>query len=335
MENRQTIFISYSSKDKAIATALCAHLEKAQLKCWIAPRDIAPGKDYAASIIEAINHSAIMILVFSQHSNDSDHVRNEVERAFNKRIEIIPFRISDTMPSAAMEYFLSLKHWLDAFEKKPVLYFNEVQKICERLLDHTLDATTAVENSYVLQTAAAKNNKPLLYGLGILAVLLVGYFMWNVNARKMESVAQSDSIANLQNQMMQRQRDSMKILEEKLLKNVDIVQSQPPQTPNPPKKEPNLRFAISLDDHAAFNSPTKSDYLNFDKSNANTYDFVGKISNTPISGTAKQVGDSKYKIVNSTTIQGHFNVNGNEITGDVVLLENNQVPRNFIVYKSE
>jgi len=45
---QKPIFISYSSKDKAIAAALCAHLEKAQLKCWIAPRDIAPGKDYAA-----------------------------------------------------------------------------------------------------------------------------------------------------------------------------------------------------------------------------------------------------------------------------------------------
>lgn len=333
MENRQTIFISYSSKDKAVAMALCAHLEKARLKCWIAPRDIAPGKDYAASIIEAINHSAIMILVFSQHSNASDHVRNEVERAFHKRIEIIPFRISDTMPSAAMEYFLSLKHWLDAFEKKPALYFKEAQKICERLLN-TLDATTAVENGYVPKTVTSKNNKPLLYGLGIMAVLLVGYFIWDSNIQKMKAPVNLDSIAN-QNRILQRQRDSMEILKKQLASKVDTTPATTPMTPNPPNKNDQTKFVSLLGNHAAFNNSTKSDYLNFDKSDANTYDFVGKISNTPIGGTVKQIGDSKYKIVNSSTIKGHFNFNGNEITGDVVLLENNQVPRNFIVYKSE
>ncbi len=43
------IFISYSSKDKKIAFALCHFLEKNGLHCWIAPRNIRVGKDYAES----------------------------------------------------------------------------------------------------------------------------------------------------------------------------------------------------------------------------------------------------------------------------------------------
>lgn len=38
----------------------------------------------------------------------------EVERAVNKGIAIIPFRIENVIPSKAMEYFLSIPHWLDA-----------------------------------------------------------------------------------------------------------------------------------------------------------------------------------------------------------------------------
>jgi len=37
------IFISYSSKDKPIADGICASLETAGIRCWIAPRDIAAG----------------------------------------------------------------------------------------------------------------------------------------------------------------------------------------------------------------------------------------------------------------------------------------------------
>jgi len=37
------IFISHSSKDRPTADAICAHLESAGIKCWIAPRDIEPG----------------------------------------------------------------------------------------------------------------------------------------------------------------------------------------------------------------------------------------------------------------------------------------------------
>jgi TIR domain len=37
------VLISHSSKDRATADTICAHLESAGIKCWIAPRDIEPG----------------------------------------------------------------------------------------------------------------------------------------------------------------------------------------------------------------------------------------------------------------------------------------------------
>ncbi|MGD0355565.1 MAG: TIR domain-containing protein [Dehalococcoidia bacterium] len=108
------VFISYSSKDKAVADAVCASLEARKIRCWIAPRDVLPGEEYAEALIESLNQSRLMVLVFSANSNESPQVIREVERAVNKGIPIIPFRIEDVIPSKSMEYFVSSSHWLDA-----------------------------------------------------------------------------------------------------------------------------------------------------------------------------------------------------------------------------
>ena len=108
------VFISYSSKDKAIADAVCAKLESRRIRCWIAPRDIPPGVEYGQALIHALNGSRVFVLVFSSWANASKHVAREVERACDKELAILPFRVEDVKVSSRLEYYLSLTHWLDA-----------------------------------------------------------------------------------------------------------------------------------------------------------------------------------------------------------------------------
>src|SRR5215468_9635398 len=108
------VFVSYSSRDKLTADAVVARLEAARLRCWIAPRDILPGMEWGEAIIDGIHRSKIMVLVFSSSANASPQIRREVERAVNKGLPIIPFRIGEVLPSRSLEYFLSSPHWLDA-----------------------------------------------------------------------------------------------------------------------------------------------------------------------------------------------------------------------------
>ena len=108
------VFISYSSKDKAVADAVCAALEAEGVRCWIAPRDVLPSVPYGEAIIEALNETRLLVLIFTANSNTSRHVMREVERAVNKGIAVIPFRVEDVPPTASMEYFISSDHWLDA-----------------------------------------------------------------------------------------------------------------------------------------------------------------------------------------------------------------------------
>ena len=108
------VFISYASQDKQTADAVCATLERNAIRCWVAPRDVVPGKGWAESITEAMTESRIMVLVFSANANQSHQISREVNLAANHSVPIIPFRIEDVKPSKALEYFISSSHWLDA-----------------------------------------------------------------------------------------------------------------------------------------------------------------------------------------------------------------------------
>lgn len=110
------VFISYSNHDSAVADTLCAAIEADGRRCWIAPRDIQPSTEWAEQIIDGINAASVMVLVFSSWSNQSPQVRREVERAINRDIPVIPFRIEKVLPVKSLEYFLSTQHWFDAFD---------------------------------------------------------------------------------------------------------------------------------------------------------------------------------------------------------------------------
>lgn len=128
-------FISYSSKDKPIADAVCHSLEDKHISCWMSPRDVLPGYPYGRQIIHAINESSIIVLVFSKNANASEHVGNEIDRAFNANKPIIPFVVEKTDVNEDLEYYLSRKHWLEAYpdyREKTADLVNTVFKLLDR-----------------------------------------------------------------------------------------------------------------------------------------------------------------------------------------------------------
>jgi len=108
------IFLSYSSKDKLIADAICSRLENQGIRCWIAPRDVKPGTDYSNQIADALESATTMVMVFSSESNNSRHVKSEIDRAFSLGKIIIPFRVENVELDKGLAYYLAKTHWLDA-----------------------------------------------------------------------------------------------------------------------------------------------------------------------------------------------------------------------------
>lgn len=107
------VFISYASQDAAVANALVENLERHGIKCWVAPRDVTPGSQYADEIVRAINAATVLVLVLSEHAVASPHVGREIERAASKRRRIIGLRTDAAPLTRSFEYFLSESQWID------------------------------------------------------------------------------------------------------------------------------------------------------------------------------------------------------------------------------
>ena len=77
----RNVFISHSAQDRNVSEKICAALEQDGISCWIAPRDVRPGKSFPGEITRAIQQTKVMLLIFSRHSNSSEQVLREVQLA--------------------------------------------------------------------------------------------------------------------------------------------------------------------------------------------------------------------------------------------------------------
>lgn len=181
------VFLSYASRDREIAETVCAALEAGGIPCWMAPRNILPGSDYGASIIEALEAAQAMVLIFSSHSNVSPHIKREIERAVNKGIAIIPFRIENVMPSKTLEYFISTQHWLDAYTPPLERHLQHLVDTMRVLLTQVVPHPVVREDSLVREPESAgpspKVSQVALAGSlswkkvafpGVVALILIG-----------------------------------------------------------------------------------------------------------------------------------------------------------------
>ena len=137
------VFISYTNADKAAADAVCHRLEGAGIRCWIAPRDVGYGKDWGASIVEAIGAAKLFVVIFSAAANDSRHVLDEVVTALDTGATVIPFRIEDILPTGALRLHLNRLHWLDALSQPLDQHIDRLIESAKRNLPAAAEAEEA------------------------------------------------------------------------------------------------------------------------------------------------------------------------------------------------
>ena len=135
------VFLSHSAQNREVADAICLALEKAGIRCWVAPRDVRPGRTFPGEITRAIQQSKVMLLVFSGHSNNSEQVLREVQLATDSRLPIIRFRIEDVALTDDLRYFLSTPHWLDALTPPLSKHIERLEVAIKELLGQTEEVT--------------------------------------------------------------------------------------------------------------------------------------------------------------------------------------------------
>lgn len=170
------IFISHSSNDFQVAQKICGLLEDSGIKCFLAPRDIRLGKEYAEEIVEGIDRADAMVLLLSGKSNKSPHVLREIERAVSKNIPIMVCKLEKVELTKSMEYFLSTHQWLNI---KPDDNYSEIVE-CIKDMQQTekgrpdfKDEQKVPDNQNTLPATNKKKSKVIISVSAIVAVLVL------------------------------------------------------------------------------------------------------------------------------------------------------------------
>lgn len=144
------VFVIYSSYDLHLVNKIVDYLENTVdvgLKCFYACRDIPTGVNYAKAIVDALDNSRMMVVVFSEDFNKSEHVDREIELACEEKKPIITFKISDEKFEGAKKYYLKNLNWIEAFVNTESMFKNLYLDICKVLGINEARTTSASPNN--------------------------------------------------------------------------------------------------------------------------------------------------------------------------------------------
>src|SRR4051812_38700040 len=110
------VFISYSSRDRAVVQALAERLRDDGLHVWLDAWEIKPGDHIQARIDDGLERSRVLVLCMSESAFGSDWVRLEsytfrFRDPLNKERRFIPLHLDDSPIRSSLAPF-SYVSWL-------------------------------------------------------------------------------------------------------------------------------------------------------------------------------------------------------------------------------
>lgn len=123
---RPVAFISHHSSKEKTARHVKTILERNGVEGWMAPDDIEPGVAFDQAIIEQVERSDLIILLFCAKSDQSRHVKRELMMAENNKKLIYPVRLED-IDAKGLAYWLNDYQWIDWIDRRDAT----IQKMIE------------------------------------------------------------------------------------------------------------------------------------------------------------------------------------------------------------
>ena len=105
------VFISYSSRDKAIVHPIAERLKDDGLRVWLDDWEIKPGDNIPHKIEEGLEHSGVLVFCMSANAFGSDWTALESQTfrfrdPLNKKRRFIPLRLDNTPIKGSLNQFL-------------------------------------------------------------------------------------------------------------------------------------------------------------------------------------------------------------------------------------
>ena len=114
LSKEKPVFISASSKDQEIAERIADALIAVGITPWISTRYRREGS-YAKQIMSGIKQANVFLVLISKNSICSEHVKNEVDRAFSRikeGMKVIPFLLDNSEYDDDLAYYLCRQEFI-------------------------------------------------------------------------------------------------------------------------------------------------------------------------------------------------------------------------------
>ena len=163
------VFLSHSTKDKAVVRPLAEKLRNCGLKVWFDEWVLKPGDSIPAKIEEGLEHSRTLLLCMSGNAFGSDWAQLESQTfrfrdPLNKERRFIPLRLDEAPLKGSLAQFLYInwRHPERELEYGKLLDACRAPKAKQHGL-HLIPATNEIVQGFadllaVIATAAADNN---------------------------------------------------------------------------------------------------------------------------------------------------------------------------------
>lgn len=107
------VFLSYSSKDKAVVREIAKRLRNDKVRVWFDEWEIRPGDSIPAKIEEGLEQSRVLMLCMSENAFGSDWAQLEsgtfrFRDPLNKERRFLPIRLDDVQIKGSLAQFLSI-----------------------------------------------------------------------------------------------------------------------------------------------------------------------------------------------------------------------------------
>src|SRR5215813_9985177 len=105
------VFLSHSSKDKAVVRPLAERLRRDGVRVWFDEWEIRPGDSIPAKVEEGLERSRVLVLCMSANASGSDWARLEsgtfrFRDPLNKERRFIPLRLDDAPIQGSLAQFV-------------------------------------------------------------------------------------------------------------------------------------------------------------------------------------------------------------------------------------
>ena len=131
------VFLSHSSKDKAIVRAVAELLRSDGLRVWLDEWEIKPGDSIPSKVEAGLEHSRVLVLFMSANAFGSDWAQLEAgtfrfRDPLNKDRRFIPVRLDDAPIPGSLGQFLSIS-WLPQDREEQ---YAKLLEACRPLKEH-------------------------------------------------------------------------------------------------------------------------------------------------------------------------------------------------------